>query len=114
MLRRIKAFASRAEREKPKAPSDDPIYEFGVTGADTSLPCFDGTSTNPQDFLIDLDTDSMEKAADVRSYFYLVAKLTMEEVNAPPEDMVERKLYDDRMVKAGRQYLNSARDRGHG
>jgi hypothetical protein len=114
MLRGIKAFASRAEREKPKAPSDDPIYGIGVTGADTSLPCFDGTSTDPKDFLIDLDTDSMEKAADVRSYFYLVAEYTKEEANAPPEDMEERKLYDDRMVKAGREYLKSARDRGHG
>lgn len=44
----------------------------GITGADHSLPTFDGLSTDPKDHLIDFDTDSMEKHADVRVYFWQV------------------------------------------
>jgi hypothetical protein len=43
-----------------------------ITGADLTLPIFDGTSTDPSQCLIELDNDSMEKFADVRLYFWCV------------------------------------------
>jgi hypothetical protein len=50
-----------------------PIWlEQGITGADLSLPLFDGTSGNPLDHLIDVDTPSMETCPDVRVYFWNV------------------------------------------
>jgi hypothetical protein len=87
------------------------IYGQGVTGSDLSKPYFDGTSMEASDFLIDLDTDSMETAPDVRSYFFQVAQLTQDPEN-PPVDIKARRIYDDKMVKKGREFLKAARDRG--
>jgi hypothetical protein len=89
----------------------------GVTGVDFGLPLFDGQSTNPADHIIDLDTDSMERCADVRVYFWSVGDQLQCERQAeldepdiePPSDPELRLEYDDKLVKEGRQYLKEAK-----
>lgn len=93
----------------------------GITGADLSLPIFDGRSDNPADHLIDLETDSMEKYLDVRLYFWLVGVADEECNQARPwstggmimshEELLER---DERLVKAGREILKTSKARGEG
>lgn len=101
-------------RQKPTpAVSQPQVFGQGVTDADLSLPIFDGTSTHPGDYLIDLDSDSMETAPDVRSYFHWVGQVT-QEATTPPVDLDERKVYDTRLVRQGRKHLQAARARGHG
>lgn len=86
--------------------------EQGVTGADTSLPTFDGTSTNPNDHLMELDNDSGETIPDVRVYFWLIGHLTRDEgVQVTPAILKE---WDARMVREGREYLRKARAEGNG
>lgn len=101
-------------RQKPTPAVLQPqVFGQGVTGADLSLPIFDGTSTHSEDYLIDLDSDSMETAPDVRSYFHWVARVT-QEASTPPIELKERRVYDTRLVRQGREYLQAARARGHG
>jgi hypothetical protein len=91
--------------------------EPGITGADLSLPLFDGTSTDPADYLIDLDTDSMEKYPDVRIYFWTVTetKRIAEDKEEPrPADHEGRLVFDDKAVKEGREYLRESRIKGEG
>lgn len=85
-----------------------------MTGADLTLPVFDGTSTNPNDHLIDLDTPSMETCPDVRVYFHYVGELTGKDGVMPSKDPAERIAYDAKRVRQGREYLKAARDRGEG
>jgi hypothetical protein len=102
-----------------------PIWlEQGITGADLSLPLFDGTSENPLDHLIDVDTPSMETCPDVRVYFWHVgmelkvtdAPVLVDEDGTPvqPTDLEERRLFDDMYVKKGREYLKACKERGDG
>jgi hypothetical protein len=57
----------------PDEVHDNPgSIEQGLTGIDLSLPIFDGLSTDPDQHLIDLDTESMERHADVRMYFWII------------------------------------------
>jgi hypothetical protein len=87
----------------------------GVTGADPSLPTFDGSSTNPDDHLIQLDDDSMETAPDVRVYFWLVGLCHRgNQREPPPPTLGERELWDDVLVREGREYLRQARAEGKG
>jgi len=94
----------------------------GITGADHSLPTFDGLSTDPKDHLIDFDTDSMEKHADVRVYFWQVGdelqRLGSEFIARPdldpPADLQERILYDAKLVRKGREFLKESRADGQG
>ena len=94
----------------------------GITGADHSLPTFDGLSTDPKDHLIDFDTDSMEKHADVRVYFWQIGnelqRLGSECIARPdldpPVDLQERILYDAKLVREGREYLEESKADGQG
>lgn len=99
--------------------------EQGITGADLTLPLFDGTSKNPLDHLIDVDTPSMETRPDVRVYFWFVgweSEVTRQSVwvdhedtrPEPPVDIEERRLFDDMYVKKGREYLKGCKERGDG
>jgi len=78
-----------------------------------SVPVFDGTSSDPHDYLIDLDTDAMERYPDVRSYFHYIGDLTRD-ATEPPQGLEQRKMYDSDLVRKGREYLQAARKRGHG
>jgi hypothetical protein len=91
--------------------------ELGITGADLSLPLFDGTSTDPADYLIKFDDDSMEKYPDVRAYFWMVG-FTAREMKgidaSPPHDREVRVPYDQELVTEGREILRDMKARGHG
>jgi len=83
--------------------------EEGITGADIDLPLFDGTSSDPKDYLIDLESDSMEKYPDVRIYFWMVGQILDGDRVVQPSDHQERLARDDARVKAGREYLRQSR-----
>lgn len=107
-------FGSKRFRQKPTPAALEPlIFGPGVTGANPSIPIFDGTSLNPKDYLIDLETDSMETYPDIRSYFYWVGDKA-QAASVRPVEPEERKIYDDKLVTLGREYLKEARARGHG
>ena len=57
---------------RPPPVLDSFLTKSGITGADFTLPLFDGLSDDPKDYLIDLDTPSMERCPDVRVYFWMV------------------------------------------
>jgi hypothetical protein len=108
---------------KPTKHELDPRHLLqGITGADYSLPIYDGLSTNPLDHLIDFDTDSMEKHADVRVYFWQIGdelqRLGSEFIARPdldpPADPQERILYDAKLVREGREYLKESKADGQG
>jgi hypothetical protein len=98
---------------------DSELLVPGITGADLTLPIFDGLSTNPADHLIELETDSMEKYPDVRVYFWLVgdwderARLD-QHFPERSQNYEERLKEDERLVKAGRELLRQSRARGEG
>jgi len=89
------------------------IHQQGVTGVDNTLPYFDGTSTDPKDHFIDLDTDSMETAPDVRVYFWLVGH-EIQGQPEPPTDLETRVTFDTELVRSGREWLRAYRDFGCG
>lgn len=93
------------------------VLDQGITGADLGLPLFDGTSLDPKDYLINLDSDSMEKYPDVRIYFWRVGlalecgdKVVVEQLS----DYQERLARDDALVKTGREHLRQSRIRREG
>ena len=87
----------------------------GITGSDATLPIFDGSSMDIQDHLIDIDTDSMETAPDVRVYFWMVGYDSLDpDYPDVPTDLEERKLFDAKMVRTGREYLKDLKQRGLG
>lgn len=99
--------------KKPTAAQSEPwILRQGVTGADSSIPVFDGTSLDPHDFLIDLESDSMERYPDIRSCFHLVGEFSQTNPTTPPSDLVSRISYDDDLVRQGRLFLKAAKARG--
>ena len=102
---------SRNKGQREPNPKD---LEAGVTGADLTLPIFDGTSINPDDHLIDLDTPSMESCPDVRVYFEYVGVETQKDGVMPPQNPAELIAYHATRVRQGREYLKAARDRGDG
>jgi len=55
----------------------------------------------------------MEGYPDVRSYFHYIGDMAQDATN-PPLDMEQRRLYDNDLVRKGREYLKAARGRGHG
>jgi hypothetical protein len=87
----------------------------GITGSDPTLPIFDGSSMDIKDHLIDIDTDSMETAPDVRVYFWMVGYDSLD-LDYPdvPTDLEERKLFDAKMVRTGREHLKDLKQRGLG
>jgi hypothetical protein len=89
------------------------IHAPGITGSGLSLPLFTGRSSNINDHLIDLETDSMETAPDVRVYFWTVGNDIAGEP-APPRDPEMRKDFDAKLVRAGREYLRDLRKEGCG
>jgi hypothetical protein len=93
------------------------FLEPGITGADLTRPLFDGTSSNPEDYLIDLESDSMERVPDVRSYFWRVGQALelLDDVEIEqPSDYQQRLERDDALVKAGREHLRQSRIKGDG
>lgn len=57
----------------------------------------------------------MERAPDVRVYFWEVGRcLRGDTPEAPPKDLEERKLWDALLVREGREYLRKARGEGKG
>jgi hypothetical protein len=100
------------------------LLEPDVTGADLTLPIFDGLSTDPTDYLIDLETDSMERHPDVRNYFHMIGGRLRRvglghhlrpDLDPPADpDSEERLAYDERLVKAGREELRRSRMNGEG
>lgn len=89
------------------------MHMQGVTGSDPTLPIFTGLSKDSHDHFIDIDTDSMETAPDVRSYFWAVG-LDIQHDPVPPVDLEERRVFDAQLVRAGREYLRDIREQGVG
>jgi hypothetical protein len=102
----------KTETDQPPA-TQKRIHQQGVTGGDDSLPYFDGTSKDPKDHFIDLDTDSIETAPDVRVYFWLVGHDVQDEPEIPT-DPEARVAFDAKLVRAGREWLRDYRDLGCG
>lgn len=105
-------FRLESKQEDVITITEDGMYR-SITGADLSLPVFDGTSKKSSDHLIDLDTDSMETALDVRCYFWMLGD------TFHPEDPLNHTLeeaiaWDNQMVREGRLRLKEARDAGQG
>lgn len=87
----------------------------GITGMDLSADLYDGTSSNEAHHLIELDDDSMEREPDVRAYFWRVGRSQRGgQALERPKKGLERERYDDELVREGRTFLKSARQRGHG
>jgi len=107
---------------RPPPVLDSFLTESGITGADFTLPLFDGLSDDPKDYLIDLDTPSMERCPDVRVYFWMVGDEVQRVGQGnnrppeldPPDDHQRRVLYDEELVKKGRQHLQESRAKGQG
>jgi len=94
-------------------PAVKRIHQQGVTGSNLAHPLFDGKSKNSADHFIDLDTDSMESAPDVRSYFWFVGHHVRSEPEVP-HDLETRVVFDAELVRAGREWLRDFRDQGLG
>ena len=94
------------------------MVKLGITGADLTLPLFDGTSTDPSDYLINFDDDSMEKHPDVRMYFWSVGQAIEDNYTSMVDDQLmdyqERLRRDDALVKKGREYLRQSKIEGEG
>ena len=103
----IPAISSTQPETHPK------LLAAGISGANPDSPLFDGTSHDPADHLIDVDTPAMETCPDVRVYFWLVGRAA-EEPPDRPEDPEERCHYDAELVRKGREYLKAVRARGGG
>lgn len=86
------------------------IHQQGITGCDLTLPYFDGSSQNPDDHFIDLDTGSMEREPDVRVYFWMVGSEVLNMSDAP----VDRVAHDSHLVRTGREFLLDYRNKGYG
>jgi hypothetical protein len=102
----------------------------GVTGCDATAPLFDGSSTNLEDHLIELDNDSMETAPDVRVYFWCIGHdiiheregelpLYTEELRAYEAELVgsgrtQKEIEDAKLVRAGRLFIKDSRAKGIG
>jgi hypothetical protein len=101
------------QKLEESASSIKRIHQQGITGSDISRPYFDGTSQDPLDHFIDLDTPSMETAPDVRPYFWTVGH----EIQGNPDipvDLESRIAFDSIMVRAGREWLREYRKQGKG
>jgi hypothetical protein len=87
-----------------------------ITGADFTQPIFDGRSDNPADHLINLDADSMERIPDVRVYFWAVGDClrSFGTETASKHTLEEARLYDDVVVREGREHIRACRDRNIG
>jgi hypothetical protein len=106
-----KIFGSSNKKEE----THPALLEQGITGADFNQPLFDGTSTDPHDHLIDIDTPSMETCPDVRVYFYLIGEVFDDLAGIErPKDHEGRIKHDARVVRAGREYLKYCRPLGAG
>ena len=84
-----------------------------ITGAALSLSILGGLSTNPKDHFIDVDTDSMETAPDVRVYFWNIGHAMLND----PEiriDLDGCKAFDTNMDRAGRKFLLDLKGQGVG
>jgi hypothetical protein len=116
-LRKKKSARSVVQVSQSAEELDAGLLQPGITGVDLDLPLFDGRSSDPADYIIDLDTDSMERHADVRVYFYNVGQnvqsMSQWELGLPnivrPTDHTLRVNYDEKMVKLGREYLKEAK-----
>jgi hypothetical protein len=73
------------------------VHQQGIIGDSHSSPYFDRTSKDPKDHIIDLDTDSMEIAPDVRVYFWLVGHDIKDEPETPT-DFEARVVFDETLV----------------
>lgn len=105
--------ALRGQDKTAERISKKRIHQQGVTGSHVAGPFYDGTSKVSADHLIDLDTDSMESAPDVRSYFWLVGSHVRRQREVP-HDMETRVMFDAELVRAGREWLRDFRDKGYG
>jgi hypothetical protein len=87
-----------------------------ITGADWSQPIFDGRSKNTKDHLIELDDSSMERIPDVRAYFWAVGDgLSWQKSRtACQHTLEEARIYDDKVVREGREHIKKCRDKGVG
>jgi hypothetical protein len=93
--------------------SDNGMYR-SITGADYSRPTFDGRITNLAEHLIDLDTDGMETALDVRCYFWFLGDFLHKDVEPLDHTLEAAIAYDNQVVREGRLRLKAARDNGQG
>lgn len=75
-----------------------------MTTMKRSLPILGGPSTNPKDPFVDVDTDSMETAPDVRVYFWNVGTNILNDSEIPI-DLDGNKAFDTNMYRAGREFL---------
>jgi len=82
-----------------------------MTTMKRSLPILGGLSTNPEDPFIDVDTDSMETAPDVRVYCWNIG----DDILNDPEiriDLDGRRAFDTNMDRAGREFLLDLKGQG--
>lgn len=112
MFRKI----GKSTRKTPKSTRKTGVFDQGITGADLSIPFFDGKGTQSEAFLIDIDTPSMEREPDVRAYFWMLGQFCSEGPIVPtlPAEPKEKIDHDQNIVRKGRELLRSARNEGHG
>lgn len=89
---------------------------LGITGKDMSASIYDGSSLFEDDHWIELENDSMEREPDIRAYFWHLGQIAKNHnwKDVPRFSLEQRKLYDDEIVRVGREYLRQARERGEG
>lgn len=103
------------ERVADIVPLSPELVQDGITGSDKSLKLFDGTSENNADYFIAIEDASMETAPDVRPYFWLLGQWQKGHTELDiPSDHQKRVVYDNELVRAGRQVLQLARREGRG
>jgi len=111
------------ESQPVQVELDADLLKPGITGVDPDSPLFDGLSIDPADHLIDLDTDSMERCPDVRVYFWTIGNkvqrqkqhdLKEADIERPIDNPESLMIYDDKLVKEGREYLKESRTKKQG
>jgi hypothetical protein len=80
-----------------------------------SASIYDGSSLYEYDHLVELEDDSMEREPDIRAYFWHLGQIAKShDWKDVPRFLEQRQLYDDEIVRVGREYLRKARERGEG
>jgi hypothetical protein len=92
-----------------------PWDNVGITGIDPTREIYKGTSLNNADHFIAIQDDSMETAPDVRPYFWKLGQWQKGHTDIDqPRELKDRVVYDNELVRAGRELLKSARLEGRG
>jgi hypothetical protein len=122
--------APSGSASNPDEPTDanfSTVFSHNLRGYDTNAPHFDGLAgVRSEDFLIDLDTDSMERYVpplqestltlirlpDVRAYLFYVGYDAIHD--SRPNEPMDPLGREQEYVTAGRLALRAERDSGRG